>query len=430
MVLAKNKNLVMVERGLESSVLSHVTDKLAKSHAFESWVGHRAPVFYESLSEEYFALRNSVGVIDVSILHKYLITGKDAESYVNRLVTRDMRKVKPQRVTYCLWCDEEGMVIDDGTIFCLSKNQYMLTCQESQWEWLLNLQEGFDVTIKDLSHDVAALAVQGPVAYALLKRLSETKLEGFEIPDIKNLKPFDIMEWRANAGGGFTKPSAQHGMALMISRTGFTGDLGYELWCHRDLVETLWHCLFAVGANLRIKPVGQGALGLTRVEAGFVATNLDFMSSHVASRTGRGRTPFELMMGKLVHFDKPYFNGKDALMRLSGGGDENITRKNLRFVLHPIDIATKKEAKGSIVYYKEKIECGHVTSSLWSPTLKRNVGYAELKAPYGIDKKEKLFAEVWTNKENMFEKVMAPITLCDRPFFNPPRKNQTPPGLT
>ncbi|MDI9314493.1 MAG: hypothetical protein QM529_07465, partial [Hydrotalea sp.] len=423
MTMAQNKNMVMVERGLESSALSHVTDKLVKSHAFESWVGHRAPTFYQSLSEEYFALRNSVGMIDVSILHKYLITGRDATEFVNRFVTRDMRKVAVGRVAYCLWCDEEGMVIDDGTIFHLGKNEYLLTCQESQWEWLLTLQEGFDVTLTDLSRDVAALAIQGPVAYALLKRLHETKLEGFEIPDIGNMKPFDIVEWRGGAGASFMKPGK---MAMMISRTGFTGDLGYELWCHRDLIETLWHSLLAVGKNLRIHPVGQGALGLARVEAGFIATNVDFMSSHVATRPGRGRTPYELLMGKLVHFDKPYFNGKSALWRLSGGGDDAVTKRNMRFVLHPIDIATKKEAKDSIVYHKEKIECGHVTASLWSPTLKRNVGYAEFKAPFGIFEKQNLFAEVWTNKENMFEKVMAPLTLCDRPFFNPPRKNKTP----
>ncbi|MGI9461882.1 MAG: aminomethyltransferase family protein [Alphaproteobacteria bacterium] len=426
MSIAQNKNMVLTERGLAPSALSSITDKLAKSHAFETWAGHRAVSYYESISEEYFAIRNSIGMIDVSLLHKYLISGKDALDYVNRLVTRDIRKIKHNRVAYCLWCDEEGMVIDDGTIFHLAGDQFMLTCQESQWSWLLDLREGFDITIEDITHNVATIAIQGPAAYHLLKRLSDTKLEGFEIPDVKNMKPFDCIEWKGDTTARFTKSGK---IALMISRTGFTGDLGYELWCHRDLIETLWHSLLAVGKNLRIQPAGQIALGLARIEAGFIATNLDFMSSHIASRHGRGRTPFELLMGKLVHFDKPYFNGKEALWRLSGGGDKKIIKKNLRFLLQPIDIACKKEAKGSIVYYKEKIECGHITSSLWSPTLKRNVGYAELKAPYGIFKTQHLFAEVWTNKENMFEKVMAPLDLCERPFFNPPRKTQTPPGL-
>lgn len=420
------RNLVMVDRGLESSILSSTTDPLVKSHAFESWVGHRAPTFYESLSEEYFAIRNSVGMIDVSILHKYIIRGAAAEDFVNRLVTRDMSKIKPGRVTYCLWCDEEGMVIDDGTLFRLRQNEFMLTCQESQWEWLLNLQEGMAVEIEDVSDEIGALAIQGPMSYALLKKLSETKLEGFEIPDIGQMKPFDIVEWKQTATASFMKAGP---MALMISRTGFTGDLGYELWCHKDLAATLWRTLLAVGQHMKVKPTGQGALGLARIEAGFIATNVDFMSSHVATRPHRGRTPYELLMGKLVHFDKPYFNGRSALYRLSGGGDDQVIARNLRYVLHPIDIATKKEAKGSIVYYKEKVECGHVTAALWSPTLKRNVGYAELKAPYGTKVQDKLFAEVWTNKEGIYEKVMAPITLCTRPFFNPPRKNKTPPDL-
>lgn len=419
----------ITNRALQPSPLSSITDGLALSYAFESWVGHRAPIYYESLSEEYFAIRNSVGLIDVSILHKYLITGKQAEDFVNRFVTRDLRKLKVGRVAYCLWCDEEGMVIDDGTIFRLSSNEFMLTCQESQWEWLLTLQMGMAVEITDMSHEVAAVALQGPMAYALLKKLAETQLEGFEIDDPKNLKPFNIYEWRSGNAASIFEPPANKGMALTISRTGFTGDLGYELWCHRELAPTLWHSLMALGKEFSLKPTGMGALGLTRIEAGFIATNLDFMSSHVATRLHRGRTPFELMMDKLVSFDKPYFNGKSALMRLSGGGDPAVIKKNLRYILHPVDIATKKEAKGSIVYYKKELECGHISSSLWSPTLKRNVGYAEFKAPYGIDLKNELYAEVWTFKEGIFEKTMSPLTLCERPFFAPPRKTKNPPDL-
>ena len=214
------------------------------------WKDYLAANAYFDVSLEYFACRNSCSVFDITPMTKHMITGPDALPFLNRLVTRDVKKIKPGRVGYSVWCDENGQVIDDGTIFHLREGQYRLCSQEAQIDWLLTCAIGFDVNIHEDTHEVAGLALQGPTSCAVLKRMGLTGIE--------TLTPFGIRHFPFEGG------------ELMVSRTGYTGDLGYELWVDNSRAELLWDQLFAAGQLHGIRPMGSAALELVRIEAGFI----------------------------------------------------------------------------------------------------------------------------------------------------------------
>jgi aminomethyltransferase len=207
--------------------------KLDKLNQWHEWKGYSSVDAFYSAELEYFAIRNSTGVFDLTPMTKYRITGPDSLDYIDRLVTRDMRKIKPGRVAYAVWCDDQGQVIDDGTIFHLKEGEYRLCSQERHMEWFTAAAIGLDVNIKEETADIAALAVQGPTSYSVLKKLG---LDGVE-----NLKLFGLMNFDFE------------GTDLMVSRTGYTGDLGYELWLDPSKAEALWDALFEAGRNYGIK---------------------------------------------------------------------------------------------------------------------------------------------------------------------------------
>src|SRR3546814_494415 len=207
-------------------------------------------------SDIYFAIRNQATLFDVSPMHKDRVTGPDAERVMNRLMTRDVRKIAPGRVGYSLWCDEDGHVIDDGTLFRFGQNDFRLCCQEPQYAWLHDVAWGFDVRIADESEDVAGLSLQGPTSFALLEAAGLGQAAG--------LRPFDVAELAPG---------------LTVSRTGFTGDLGYELWTPAEKALALWDRLWASGHNYGLRPIGYAALDLARIEAGFVVCGTDFKSA-------------------------------------------------------------------------------------------------------------------------------------------------------
>ncbi|WP_421880117.1 aminomethyltransferase family protein [Pacificispira sp.] len=361
------------------------------------WAGYVSPRRYDTVEAEYFAIRNQATLFDVSPMHKYRITGPDATQVMNRLVTRDVTKMRDMRVGYSLWCDEDGHVIDDGTVFRFSPTDYRLCSQEPQYSWLHDITWGFDVTIEDESHSIAGLSLQGPTSFAVLERAGFAGVEA--------MKPFDMM----HADGD-----------TLISRTGFTGDLGYEIWCPAEKAEALFDRLWPAGSDFGLRPIGFDALNMTRIEAGFIAPGVDFQSSHHALRPTRGRTPFELGFGRLVAFDKGHFNGRRALL--------DAQKRGPRYVLVGLDIEGHKPADGAFIYHRKKKEAGHVTSALWSPTCKRNLAVAELKVPFGTDILSDLWAEIYHHKEGKWERVMARATVAERPFFKHARRGATPPG--
>ena len=310
-----------------------------------------------------------------------------------------MHKIKPGRVGYTVWCNDEGQVIDDGTIFHLREGDYRLCSQERQLDWLLTSALGFDVTIVEDTHQVTGLAVQGPTSCAILKRMG--------VAGIADLKPFGILH----------VPFA--GAELMVSRTGFTGDLGYELWVDVDQALELWDQLFAAGKLHGIKAIGEVALGMTRIEAGFIQAGHDFMPADETVRPTHTRSPFELDLAWLVDLNKTNFTGRQALVREKAKGS--------RYNLVRLDVDGNKPANDSYVYTKGNKFAGTVTSAMWSPTAKANICIASLEAPLGKPGEEFL-VEIYYQRELKWNKVLAPCRVIEGVFFNPKRRRQTPPA--
>ena len=363
------------------------------------WADYLSPNAYTCHAMEYFACRNTCTVFDLTPMTKYRISGKDALPYLNRLVTRDVSKIKPGRVGYSVWCADDGQVIDDGTIFHLREGEYRLCSQERHLDWLLTNTVGFDVSLKEETHEVAGLALQGPTSCAVLRKMG--------LEDIGDMKPFDLRY--------FSFEDTQ----LMVSRTGFTGDLGYELWIGPEHAGVLWDRLFKAGEHHGIKPMGDEALSMLRVEAGFIQAGHEFMPAHETVRTGHTRSPFELGLGWLVDFKKPVFNGRKALLEEKKNGH--------RYNLVKLDIDGNKPASDSYVFTKKNKQIGTVTSAIWSPSAKASIALATVEAPFG-QAGEEFLVEIYYQKELKWNRVMAKARVVTGVFFNPPRKRLTPPA--
>jgi aminomethyltransferase len=238
------------------------------------WADYLSVPAYWCESMEYFAGRNACGVFDLTPMIKHRVSGPDALPYLNRLMTRDVAKIKPGRVGYSVWCNDQGQVIDDGTIFHLEEGVYRICSQEHQLDWFMTNTLGFDVEVVEDTHDVAALAVQGPTSCAVLKDMG--------LAGIEDLTPFGLAHFDFE------------GSRLMVSRTGYTGDLGYELWIDPEHAETLWDRLFKAGELRGISAMGSSALDLLRIEAGFILAGVDFLPAMEAVRPTHTRSPFEL----------------------------------------------------------------------------------------------------------------------------------------
>lgn len=382
--------------GMIPTPLQSRMEAISTAKSWTNWAGYISPLVLDTVEFEYFAIRNQSTLFDISPMHKYRITGPDAQRVVNRMVTRDVGRMRDNRVGYAMWCDEEGMVIDDGTVFRFSETDFRICCQETMYSWILDTAWGFDVEIIDESHVIAGVSLQGPTTFSLL---SDAGLAA-----AGELKPFDMAE---------VEPG------LWISRTGFTGDLGYELWTDWDKIADLWDRLWDAGNHWGLRAIGFEALNICRIEAGFIAAGFDFQPVHAVMRLHRGRSPLELGFEKLVHFDKGHFNGRRALLKQKAEGPRHCLRK--------IDLAGFKPADGALLYYKKKKEIGHVTSGVWSPTTKRNIALAEFRAPYGHSITDDIWAEIYVFEEGVWDKRLVPVTFEDKPFFINDRSRATPP---
>jgi aminomethyltransferase len=374
---------------------------LSQVDKFIPWAGYTTVDVFTTMEQEYFAIRNAATLYDLTPMVKYRVAGPDALPYLNRLVTRDVAKLKPNRVAYCVWCNDAGHLIDDGTIFRLGEGEYRICTAERQIDWLLDSAIGFDVEIGEVTEQIAALAVQGPTSCAVLK--------GVGLQGVEKLKPFEI--------GYFTLGPAQ----VMVSRTGFTGDLGYELWMDPEAAEAVWDALMAAGRSRGIRAIGSQALNVARIEAGFLLPNVDFVSAEHTLRTGRDRSPLELGLGWLVDFNKGHFTGRRAL--------RNEMIQGPRRQLVGLDIAGNKPAHNSLLYTDEsgKREIGSVTSAIWSPTCKRNIALAIVDAPH-FQIGSTVWAEIYLNRELVWERRMSQAQVVERPFFAPDHRRATPPS--
>jgi len=369
---------------------------------WHDWKGYTTPDELYCAEMEYFAIRNATAVFDITPMTKYRIKGPDALAYIDRLVTRDMTKIRPGRVAYAVWCDDQGQVIDDGTIFHLKEGEYRLCSQERHAAWLQDSALGFDISIEDETSEVAALAVQGPTSFAILSRMG---LDG-----LGELKPFGLTYFDFED------------VEMMVSRTGFTGDLGYELWIDPDKAEALWDALFTAGQVTGIRAIGTHALEHARVEAGYLAAYVDFLPAHATVRTGRTRSPLELGLEWLVDFKKANFNGRRAL------AEEKRNGSTWRLVR--LDIEGNKQADHSYIFADPKLKknIGFVTSAAWSPVCKQNVALGTVRVPHGAVGSN-VWVEIYYQREMHWSRMVARAEIVDKPFWFPKRRGVTPPGL-
>ena len=361
------------------------------------WAGYKIAREYSNTELEYTAMRNTAGVLDITPMHKYDIKGADAIKFVDKLVTRNVTEIKSGQVMYIIWCNEDGNVIDDGTVFCFDSNHLRIFCAERNLNWFSDTAIGFDVEVEDVSDTIAALAFQGPLSCKILNLLN--------VKDIENLKPFYFDNFDLN------------GCKVTISRTGFSGDLGYEIWCKNKDAISVWDSLFKFNRDYKVLPAGMNALEMVRVEAGFIQPNADFMSAEQALRPNRKRNPFELGMSWLVDLNKNYFTGKRNLV--------NLKKKTLTKKLVGLDIQGDKPAIGSVLYDKNKKEIGIVTAGMWSPSLKSNIAFGYVDKDH-MKIGSKVFAEIYHPEELEYKKIWAECSVVKKQFFNPPRRHKVP----
>lgn len=386
---------------LQQSPFHARVDALCQVKNWSPWNGYQTARVYDTLAAEYFAIRSTCSVMDMTPMEKYRITGPDALRFLNRLVIRDISKLQPGRVTYVVWCNDDGHVLDDGTIFHLGDAGYRLCSQHHQLDWLMISSLGFDVTIEEETHDVAALSVQGPTSYSVLSAVG--------IAGLADLKPFGILH------------TVLDGMDLMISRTGFTGDLGYELWIDPRHALALWDAIFDVRERglYDVRPIGLDALEMVRIEAGFVMPGDDFNTAETAVRANYGRSPFELGLGWVVSLDKPYFTGRRALQKEQGqAAKRRLVKLSVEGNKPPIDSFLYDGKKGQRI--------GTIKTNIWSPILKANLAMADIEYANGETPAE-VWAEIYYQKELEWGVSWARCTISEKPFWTHPRRLKTPP---
>jgi aminomethyltransferase len=380
---------------------------LCESLNYREWSGYYTVSAYETHHEhEYNAIRNAAALIDICPLYKYMVTGKDATRLVNRIITRDINKVAVGQVIYCCWCDEQGHVIDDGTISRLGENTYRWTAADPSLRWFTQNSLGLDVQIEDISEQVAALALQGPTSGRLLKAVAEA--------DIANLKYFRVTSGRIA------------GVNVDISRTGYTGDLGYEIWIPWKDAVKVWDELMQKGRPFDIHAAGMLALDVARIEAGLILIDVDYNSSKKALIESQKFFPEEIGLGKLVHLNKAQFIGKKALQAHAKKG---FARKLVGLEIDWTHVERLYEASGlapqapsqasrvHVPVYRGKSQIGKATSTTWSPILKKMIALASL---HTRDAAVGTTVEMEITIEAVRHTVNAKVV--ELPFYNPPHK--------
>ena len=373
------------------------TAALNRTWDWAPWAGHVTAQSFGDAAMEYSAIRNAATLYDLCPMIKYRIGGPEAGEMLDRLTLRRASTLAPGQGQYTAWCDDAGQLLDDGTLFRTGPQEFLLTCQERHLPWLLAAAEGFEAAVADITDSLAALALQGPCSAWVLRQA------GF---DISELKPFRMLEFPFGTG------------RLRISRTGFTGDLGYELWLDPGDALALWDALMAAGAPRGITPIGSSALGVARIEAGFLQAQADFIPADQAVRPDRTRSALEMGLGWMIDWTKGAFTGRRALMAEKAAGS--------RWAFVGLEVAGNVPAEGAILYEAGKREVGVVTSACWSPATKRSIALAQVRRPY--DGSARLMAEVYALRELHYAKLMLPARVVDRPFFAPARRRATPPG--
>lgn len=395
------------------------TSKLCTSLRWKDWAGYHAVCSYRTCHEpEYFAFRHAAGLIDVTPLFKYEVYGPDAAALLAQITVRDITKLGVGRVTYLCWCDDDGKVVDDGTVSRLDEDYFRVTAAEPSLSWFERMARGYQVTLEDSTQRWGALALQGPNSRDILKQVSDV--------DMDDLGFFRVVRARLD------------GVEVFISRTGYTGDLGYEIWVDTSAgstastgsgtaAERVYDALTEAGRNFGLLPAGLDAMDVTRIEAGFIMNGVDYFSAHHCLTEMRKSSPYELGLGWTVKLDRGPFVGQAALAREKRAGSArlfvglDVAWTDLEQVFAgyglPPEISSAAWRDGRPVYDRDGRWIGQATSGVWSPTLKKNLALAQLEASFAIPGEN---VEIELTAEYRRHRVTA--TVVKPPFFNPPRK--------
>ncbi len=348
------------------------TSALSQGMAWRRWAGHTVLSSYElNHDREYWAIRNAAALIDVSPLYKYAITGPHAERLLDRVVPRDVTKAAPGQVLYTPWCDTAGKVIDDGTLARLDAAEFRLTSADPNLRWLHQSAVGMDVTIEDVSDALGAVSLQGPTSRDILKRLTDADLDA--------LRFFRLTR------------ASMNGIPVTISRTGYTGDLGYEIWVGADRALEVWDCLMDAGEAYGITPAGIFALDVARIEAGLLMIEVDYVSAHRALIEDQMSSPYELGLGWAVNLDKGPFLGQAALAAEHRRGSAwqfrgiDVEWESLEQLYGAVGLPPKIPTvawRTSAPVYVQGVQVGYATSGCWSPFLKKYIALAHLESRY------------------------------------------------
>jgi aminomethyltransferase len=383
------------------------TAALSKSHAWRRWAGYVVASAYElSHEREYHAIRSSAALLDISPLYKYAVTGKDSAKLLDRVVTRSVAKSSVGQVLYTCWCDHAGKTLDDGTIARLGENVFRMTSAEPNLRWLQDNAIGLDVRVEDVSARIAALALQGPSSRAILEAVTDA--------DIGGLRYFRIT------------PAKLRGTPVTISRTGYTGDLGYEVWVDAADALPVWDALIDAGTAYGIVPAGMLALDIARIEAGLMLLDVDYVSARKALTANQTSSPYELDLAWTVNLDKERFVGRDALVREADRKAEwqfvgiEVEWDALERLYADVGLAPQLPPtawRASVPIYADDEQAGYATSGGWSPLLKKYMALAHLHERWC---KPGTRVEMEVTVEHRRRRAAARVV--KKPFFDPERK--------
>lgn len=385
------------------------TAVLSQGQQWRRWSGYLAAGAYELQPDrEYWGVRNSAALFDVSPLYKYRVEGRDAERLLDRVVPRDVRRCAVGQVLYTPWCDVHGKVLDDGTVQRLGERRFRMTCALPGLTWLESNAVGMEVAIADETDQVAALALQGPAARRILRRVVDADLDG--------LKFFHLL----------SAPLA--GVSTEISRTGYTGDLGYEIWMRSEDALTVWDGLIAAGEPYGITPAGILALDVARIEAGLLMLEVDYVSSRHALIEAQTSTPYELDLGWSVRLGKGPFVGREALRRAHEQGPAtrfvalDVLWDSLEELYAAVGLPPQLPRvawRGSVPLFAGVTQVGYATSGCWSPILKQYLALAHVDTAHA-DPGCPIEMEV--NVEHRPRRAQARVIA--KPAFDPERKRR------
>ena len=357
---------------LKTSPFHPRTAPLVRAQTWRRWAGYQMASAYDPHPDrEYAAIRNAAALIDVSPLYKYRLSGRDASRLLDRMITRDMTRLQTGQVFYTPWCDAHGKVIDDGTVSRLDEGTFRLTSADSSLRWLHLNAAGLEVAIEDVSERVATLALQGPLSRAILERVSPA--------ETARLKYFRLVETTIER------------IPVTISRTGYTGDLGYEIWVEAGEALALWDALIAAGASYGLTPAGVWALDVARIEAGLIMLDVDYHSAHHALIEAQKSSPFEINLGWAVSTGKGPFNGRRALAAERARGPQwgfvgleiDWVSFERLFAAHRLAPHVPNVAwRSSVPIHRNGDQVGYATSGCWSPLLKQSLALAHLRSPH------------------------------------------------